>query len=97
MYTREMAKVYSVVEARKKLPTLLDEVAAGADVQLTRRGRPVAMLVSVDEYERMKAGRTTFSQAYREFRQAHPERVQGPGALYFRRLRARRHGRRSSL
>ena len=92
-----MAKEYSVADARKNLPAVLDEVASGAEIQLTRRGRPIAVLVSVDEYEKLKAGRTTFSEAYRAFRQEHPGGGKGVGGAYFRKLRDRTPGRKVSL
>jgi prevent-host-death family protein len=97
MYITTMSKEYSVAEARKNLPAVLDEVASGAAVQLTRRGRPIAVLVSVDEYEKLKAGRTTFAEAYGKFRKEHPETGKGISASYFRKLRDRSPGRKVSL
>ena len=38
-------KTVSVAEARRKLKTLLDEVSAGNEVSVVRRGREVARLV----------------------------------------------------
>jgi prevent-host-death family protein len=38
-------KTVSVAEARKKLKTLLDEVSAGHEVSVVRRGQEVARLV----------------------------------------------------
>jgi prevent-host-death family protein len=38
-------KAVSVAEARRRLKTLLDEVLAGAEVSVVRRGREVARLV----------------------------------------------------
>jgi prevent-host-death family protein len=64
---------YSIADARKHLPALVDEVAAGNDVQLTRRGTPVAVVVSIAEYQRLKAGKKTFSEAYADFRSKFPE------------------------
>jgi antitoxin Phd len=95
MYTYWMSKAYSVAEARKNLPAVLDEVASGAEVHLTRRGRPVAVLVSVDEYSRLKAGRAAFADAYKEFRAEHP--AGGISVSYFRKLRDRNQGRKISL
>jgi prevent-host-death family protein len=97
VYISAMSKEYSVAEARKNLPAVLDEVASGVEIQLTRRGRPIAVLVSVGEYEKLKAGRTTFAEAYREFRQEYPETSGGTGPAYFRKLRARSPGRKVAL
>jgi prevent-host-death family protein len=67
-----MLKQYSIAGARRNLPALVDEAEAGGEVQLTRRGRPVAVVVSVEEYARLKANRTNFADAYRDFRQKFP-------------------------
>lgn len=88
---------YSIADARRNLPGLVDEAEAGAEVQLTRRGRPVAVVVSIDQYERLKASRVTFAEAYRSFRQKFPEGTQGIGARYFKGLRNRESGRKVEL
>ena len=48
MYSGVVTKRYSIAEARAILPTLVDEVQAGNEVELTRRGKPVAVVVSPD-------------------------------------------------
>lgn len=68
MYIYKMSKRYSVAQARAKLPRILDEVESGAEVELTRRGRRVAVVVAVDEFERITSGRRQFAKAYAEFR-----------------------------
>jgi prevent-host-death family protein len=40
-----MGHEVSVSEARARLPALLDEVAAGEEITITRHGRPIAVLV----------------------------------------------------
>lgn len=52
-----MDKVYSIAEARNDLSGVVREVEAGRPVTLSRRGRPVAVVVSVDTFARM-AGQT---------------------------------------
>lgn len=37
-------KSYSVAEARAQLTSLLDAVSAGEEVEITRRGKPVALV-----------------------------------------------------
>jgi prevent-host-death family protein len=88
---------YSIADARRNLPSLVDEAEAGCEVQLTRRGRPVAVVVSVDQYERLKSSRGSFAEAYRAFRQRFPEGTTGIGARYFGRLRDRGTGRKVAL
>ena len=48
-----MKKQFSIAEARNQLPALVHDAERGAAVELTRRGRPVAVLVSAREYERL--------------------------------------------
>jgi antitoxin Phd len=45
-----MRKSYSVAEARGSLTSLIDEALDGRAVQITRRGKPVAVLVSAAKY-----------------------------------------------
>ncbi len=47
-----MPKTVSVAEARDQLTRLLREAEAGEPIEITRRGRPIAMLVAVDDYRR---------------------------------------------
>lgn len=47
---------YSIAEAKNQLPRIVHEAEAEGAVQLTRRGRPVAVIVSGAEYERLLRG-----------------------------------------
>ena len=93
MYIITMSNQYSIADARRNLPSLVDAAEAGAEVRLTRRGRAVAVVVSVEEYERLKANRVGFSQAYAAFRKQFPPDGEGLGPRYFRSLRDRSVGR----
>ena len=64
---------YSIADARKNLPALVDEAVSGGEVRLTRHGREVAVLVSTAEYERLKAGKRSFREAYAAYRAEFPE------------------------
>lgn len=97
MHTPEMAKQYSIADARRHLSTVVDEAESGAEVQLTRRGRVVAVVVSIEEYDRLKAHPTTFGKAYDAFRKKFPEDGEVIGARYFRTLRERGRGREVDL
>lgn len=46
---------YSIAEARNNLARLVHVAEDGEPVRLTRRGRPVAVLLSLGEYERLRA------------------------------------------
>src|SRR5688572_19819067 len=97
MCISRIPKQYSIAEARRNLPGLVNEAESGSEVQLTRRGRPVAVVVSVQEYERLKAQRTSFTEAYRAFRTKFPEGTAGIGPKYFRSARERGTGRAVNL
>ena len=64
-----MVKKYSIVEARANFATVVHEAEKGTQVELTRRGKPVAVLMGVEDFERLSTGRPSFWQAYEEFRQ----------------------------
>ena len=65
-----MQKQYSIAEAKSGLPSIVHEVEDGPAVRLTRHGRPVAVLMSVQEYERLMEKREGFWKALTTFRNA---------------------------
>jgi prevent-host-death family protein len=67
MYIQDMARRYSVADARASLPTIVDQAEAGQTVELTRRGEPVAVVVSLKKWAQLQARRSTFRDAYRAF------------------------------
>jgi prevent-host-death family protein len=71
MYILVMARRYSIAEARSRLPTIVDQAESGVEVELTRRGQPVAVVVSRREFERLRGKRQHFRDAYRRFLQKH--------------------------
>lgn len=66
-----MSQRYSLAEARSHLPTIVDEAEAGQAIELTRRGKPVAVVVSHREFERLRGNRPTFGDVYRTFLEHH--------------------------
>lgn len=62
-----ISKRYSIAEARANLPSIIDEVAAGGEVELTRRGKPIAVVISRQEYDRLRSARPRFTDAYQRF------------------------------
>jgi prevent-host-death family protein len=46
-----MQKQYSISVAKNKLPTIIHSVEDGSAVELTRHGKPVAVLVSFVQYQ----------------------------------------------
>ena len=71
MYTCLVAQRYSIAQARSKLPRIVDQAEAGIEVELTRRGQPVAVLVSCREFERLRGKRLHFRDAYKKFLKTH--------------------------
>ena len=57
----------SIAEARRNLPSLIREAESGKAVELTRRGEPVAVLISCQVFERLTNGPRSFDDAYRAF------------------------------
>lgn len=63
-----MQKQFSISEAKNRLPTIIHYVEKGPYVKLTRRGKPVAVLLSIQEYDRLSRKYTGFWSAVSEFR-----------------------------
>jgi prevent-host-death family protein len=98
MYTHPMPKkVYTVAEARAQLPTILNEVGAGDEVYLTRRGRATAVVVSTKTYEALTGERPTFQRAYGDFLKRHAPKDLALDPNYFDDLRDRSPGRKVRL
>lgn len=92
-----MAKSYSLAAARAHLPQLLDDAEAGKDVRLTRRGHPIAVLLSLGRYEALQRGGSNFGDAYRAFVERHGAKTIGLGSDYFTATRERTAGRKVPL
>jgi prevent-host-death family protein len=65
-----MQKQYSIAEARDKLASIVHEVEKAGPIKLTRRGKPVAVLIAESEYERLRGGKArAFGLLSRDFEQ----------------------------
>jgi prevent-host-death family protein len=71
MYICRMSRRYSIAEARASLPAIIDQAEAGQEVELTRRGKPVAAVVSVRELARLRGAGGSFGALYRGFLERH--------------------------
>jgi antitoxin Phd len=69
MYISRMTRKFSIAEARSRLRDIVDQAEAGQDVELTRRGRPVAVVISHRELERLRGKHQHFTDAYQQFLQ----------------------------
>ena len=67
----EMVKRYSIAEAEGNLTDLVHEAEQGIKVELTRRGKPVAVLVGAEDFERLSKKTPDFWEAYEKFRREH--------------------------
>ena len=97
MYISLMSKKYSIAEARSQLPTIVDQAEAGVEIELTRRGHPVAVVVSHREFERLRGKRLHFSDAYRRFLERYSLREIGIQRDFVTTVRDRTTGRKVSL
>jgi prevent-host-death family protein len=93
MYIYGMSHRYSIAEARSQLPTIVDQAESGLEVELTRRGHPVAVVVSHREFERLRGRRQHFGDAYRRFIAAHALEDIGVEADFARSIRDKTTGR----
>jgi prevent-host-death family protein len=97
MYTQVMSRRYSIAQARSRLPSIIDQAEAGVDIELTRRGHPVAVLVSRREFDRLRGKRVHFGDAYRKFLETHSLREIGVDEDLAASTRDRTAGRKVSL
>jgi prevent-host-death family protein len=63
-----MKQKYSIADARNHLPALVHDAERGCAVEITRRGRPVAVLLSASEYARLTAKRGGYWDAVERWR-----------------------------
>jgi prevent-host-death family protein len=88
---------YSISLARTSLPAIVDQAEAGRQIELTRRGRPVAVVVSLRDFERLRGERSRFRDAYRTFLRKYSVPQIGLDRDFVRSLRDRGLGREVSL
>jgi prevent-host-death family protein len=55
-----MSREYSIADAKDHLPEVVRAAETGEPVTFTRRGRPVAVLLSVARYRELQAARPGF-------------------------------------
>jgi prevent-host-death family protein len=66
-----MVPRYSIADARNRFAEIVHALKHVPQVEVTRRGRPVAVLISVEEFERLRAGGAAFWSAYSAYREAY--------------------------
>lgn len=88
-----MKRSYSVAATRAKLAEIIDEVVSGEDVEIVRRGKRVAILVSPVRYARMSGERPGFGELYATFMRKHDPHAFGVDEDFAADLRDRSMGR----
>lgn len=97
MYIIGMTKRYSIADARAKLPAIVNQAEAGQEIELTRRGKPVAILLSLQELARLRGAHVRFADAYQKFIAGHRLKEVGLEKGYFDSFRDRSIGRKVDL
>lgn len=62
-------KQVSIVKARDHFTKLVREVEENSGVQITRRGTPIAVMLSMTEFNRLQKSENNFWDNYLAFRQ----------------------------
>lgn len=62
---------YSVAQARNRFAEIIHSLESQPRVEVTRRGRTVAVMISVEAYEQLQASKADFWDNYQAFRAAH--------------------------
>jgi prevent-host-death family protein len=88
-----MLKRYSIAEARNHFTALIHKVEQDAAVELTRRGKPVAVILSLRQYQQLQAEKNGFWGAYNAFRAKFDLRQLDIQPEIFKELRDKSEGR----
>ncbi len=62
-----MKKSYSLAEARDHLAAIVHDLEVSRSIEITRRGHPVAVLLSKREYDRLRAPAKGFWDSYQAY------------------------------
>ncbi len=65
-----MDKGFSISEAKNILPALVHDIEHGPAVQLTRHGKPVAVLMSISHYNKLTSRPKNFWATLSAFRES---------------------------
>ena len=90
-------KTYSVAEARQNFARLIRSAEGGKAIEITRRGEPVAVLLSAAEYLALTGERPPFIEALHRLRERLEVEDLGIGDGEFEGLRDESPGREVAL
>jgi prevent-host-death family protein len=68
IWRKTMMPTYSVADACNHFAEIVHDLKHVSQIEVTRRGRPVAILISVEEFEKSRSGNLDFADAYGAFR-----------------------------
>jgi len=88
---------YSIAEAKNLLPSIVHKVEKGLPVTLTRRGKPIAVMLSVDAYQQLSLPKVGFWKALNAFQKSLAEETVGVTDADFQGLRDNTCGREVDL
>lgn len=66
-----MRKTYSIVDARNNFARVVHEAEDGLAVELTRRGKSVAVILSIHDYQLLTKPEGKLMENYQAFRKEH--------------------------
>lgn len=64
-----MPNQYSIAQARDRFAQIIHDAENGKSIQIVRRGKPVAVVLSLGEYQRLISDKIGFGASLAEFRQ----------------------------
>jgi prevent-host-death family protein len=68
-----------ITDAKNNLTRIIHEVEDGSPIELTRHGKPAAVIISVDEYKGLKKDNPSFTRSFSSFTSRHTEFLEEKG------------------
>jgi prevent-host-death family protein len=87
---------YSIADARNSFAAVVREAETFYPVEITRRGNSVAIIMSIEEYKRLKGATENFKDTYHKFKNEFDISKYGMEEHEFENLRDRSPGRKFS-
>ena len=66
-----MTHQYSIAQARDRFTRIVQEAEAGEPIQITRRGKPVAVVLSQEAYQHLTSTQNPFGENLDSFRKTY--------------------------
>lgn len=63
----------TISKLKNHLPELVHKAEEGEDIQITRHGKPVAVIVSQERYNRMVTNAPNLATTFKRWRAMHPD------------------------